>query len=268
MNNNSDLVCSGTIEAFSIMDDVSSLLELCKATAAQAGEGLERAGMDFSFSKQLPREVKSLADDVLEKIILRALSGTGLEILSEESGLVPGRQTGGFRFIVDPLDGTFNFLKKLGPCAVSIALWQDNRPVFGVIFDIVKKSLFWGGKEIGAWRDGEEVKVSRIGDISQAAICTGFPVRFDFSLNEAWESFRNQVSPFAKVRMLGSAASSLTYVADGRAEAYSEESIMLWDVAAGIAIVEGAGGRVRWTQKEGSSALDVYADNGCLEGKP
>ena len=118
---------------------------------------------------------------------------------------------------------------------------------------------------MSAWRDGEEIKVSRIVDISQAAICTGFPVRFDLSGDGAWENLRNQVSPFAKVRMLGSAAASLACVADGRAEAYSEEGIMLWDVAAGIAIVEGAGGRVRWTQKEGSSALDVYADNGRLE---
>ncbi|MFA7342845.1 MAG: inositol monophosphatase family protein [Terrimicrobiaceae bacterium] len=247
------------------MVDIPALLELAKSTAARAGERLEKGGHleDFSFSEEFPREVKSLADAVLEDVILGALSGTGLEILSEERGLVPGARPGGHRFIVDPLDGTFNHLRNLGPCAVSIALWEADRPVFGVIFDIVKKSLCWGGKPLGAWRDGREIRVSRIGDVSRAAICTGFPVRFDFSAEKAWGSFRDRVSPFAKVRMLGSAASSLACVADGRAEAYFEENIMLWDVAAGIAIVEGAGGRVCWREKEGS--LDVLADNGCLE---
>lgn len=248
------------------MGDIPSLLALAKATAVRAGCRLERAGLeDFSFSEELPREMKSLADTVLEDEVLAALSGTGLEILSEECGLIPGTQPGGFRFIVDPLDGTFNFVRKLGPCAVSIALWQGDKPVFGVLFDIVSKTLCWGGRGLGAWRDEKEIRVSRIGDISRAAVCTGFPVRFDLSADEAWGRFRDRVSPFAKVRMFGSASMSLACVADGRAEAYFEENIMLWDIAAGIAIVEGAGGRVRWREKSGSPALDVHADNGLLE---
>ncbi len=244
------------------MADLPALLDLAKAAAEQAGRRLEEAGLDsFSFSEALPREVKSLADTVLEDVILRKLAGTGLEILSEERGLVPG--TGSLRFLVDPLDGTFNFLKKLGPCAVSIALWDANQPVFGVLFDIVGKSLFWGGRTLGAWKDGTPVRVSRVDEVSKAAICTGFPVRFDFSMEDAWGRFRDRVSRFAKVRMIGSAASSLACVADGRAEVYFEENIMLWDVAAGIALVEGAGGKVCWREKEG--ALDVLAHNGCLE---
>ena len=249
------------------MVDIPALLELAKCTAVQAGGRLTEAGLaGFSFSEELPREVKSLADSVLEDVVLGALSGTGREILSEERGLVPGTQPDGYRFIVDPLDGTFNFVRNLGPCAVSIALWEGDRPVFGVLFDIVKKSLFWGGRGLGAWENGSEIQGSRTGDISRSAVCTGFPVRFDFSADQAWERFRNRAARFAKVRMLGSAAMSLACVADGRAEAYFEEDIMLWDVAAGIAIVEGAGGRVRWSGKAGSAALDVYADNGCLEG--
>jgi len=225
---------------------------------------LEEAGLDsFSFSEALPREVKSLADTVLEDVILRELTGTGLEVLSEERGLVPGSGTETLRFLVDPLDGTFNFLKKLGPCAVSIALWDANQPVFGVLFDIAAKSLFWGGRTLGAWKDGSPVRVSRVNEVSKAAICTGFPVRFNFSMEDAWGRFRDRVSRFAKVRMIGSAASSLACVADGRAEVYYEENIMLWDVAAGIALVEGAGGKVFWRENEG--ALDVLAHNGCLE---
>jgi len=248
------------------MADVLALIELAKSTAVQAGGRLTESGLSgFSFSEELPREVKSLADTVLENVIIDALAGTGLEILSEERGIVPGKHPGGYRFIVDPLDGTFNLVRNLGPCAVSIALWEANRPVFGVIFDIVNKSLFWGGKELGAWKDGGEIQVSRTGDISQAAVCTGFPVRFDLSADQAWKRFRDQAARFAKVRMFGSAAMSLVCVGCGIADAYFEEDIMPWDVAAGIAIVEGAGGRVRWSGKAAASALDVYADNGRLE---
>ena len=248
------------------MADLSALLELAKSTAEQAGRRLAEAGLEnFSFSEALPREVKSLAETVLEDIILRKLSGTGLEVLSEERGLVPGTGKESLRFLVDPLDGTFNFLKKLGPCAISIALWDANQPVFGVLFDIVGKSLFWGGRTLGSWKDGSLIRVSKVDVVSKAAICTGFPVRFDFSMEDSWGRFRDRVSPFAKVRMIGSAASSLACVADGRAEVYFEENIMLWDVAAGIALVEGAGGRIRWREKAGSHAMDVLADNGRLE---
>lgn len=251
------------------MPDVPALLELAKSTAVQAGGRLTEASLaGFAFSEELPREIKSLADTVLENVVLGALSGTGLEILSEECGLVPGTQAGKYRFIVDPLDGTFNFVKSLGPCAVSIALWEANRPVFGVLFDIMRKSLYWGGRDLGAWKDGAEIHVSQNGNIAKAAVCTGFPVRFDFSADQAWKHFRDRVAPFAKVRMIGSAAMSLACVADGRAETYFENDIMLWDVAAGIALVEGAGGRVHWREKSGSSALDVHADNGLLKIHP
>lgn len=249
------------------MPDISNLLAIAKSAAVEAGGLLSRAGLDrFSYSKELPKEVKSLADEVLDQAILSVLSKTGFGILSEESGYIPGSQPGGHRFIVDPLDGTFNFLKNLGPCAVSIAFWDANKPVFGVVFDIAKKSLFWGGAELGAWRDGDEIRVSDTCKVSEASICTGFPVRFDLSAGNALKAFQERVSEFSKVRMLGSAASSLACVADGRADAYFEEDIMLWDVAAGIAIVEGAGGRVHWESKLGRPGLHVYADNGCLGG--
>jgi len=248
------------------MVDIPALLELAKSTATQAGERLTEGGLaTYSFSEELPREVKSLADTVLEEIILGALSRTGLEILSEERGLVPGTKAGGYRFIVDPLDGTFNFVRNLGPCAVSIALWEANRPVFGVIYDIMKRSLFFGGMNMGAWRDGLKIQVSQTSNVSQAAICTGFPVRFEITGEETWKRFRDRISPFAKVRMFGSASMSLVCVADGCADAYFEDNIMLWDVAAGIALVEGAGGKVLWRGRGGSFALDVHADNGLLE---
>ena len=84
-------------------------------------------------SKRYPREIKARADSALELEILEALQKTGLSILSEESGLIEGQRDPDYLFIVDPLDGTYNFVKDLGPCSISIALWRNARPAFGVV---------------------------------------------------------------------------------------------------------------------------------------
>src|SRR5437016_4440392 len=111
------------------------LLQLSKSIARLAGARLERLGLDakrYVHSADNSREIKAVADAILEQDILQALQPCGFPILSEESGYIPGRQESKTWFIVDPLDGTFNFAKGLGPSAVSIALWQDQRPIFGV----------------------------------------------------------------------------------------------------------------------------------------
>lgn len=220
---------------------------------------------EYSHAADLPREIKARADVALERDIFDALLPTGIPILSEESGLIAGTREALYRFIVDPLDGTYNFVKGLGECGISIALWKDATPVFGVIFSLTERTLSWGGAGIGAFCDGRKISVSATAERSRAAICTGFPARLDFESDETMRHFWNMVTPFAKVRMLGSAALSLVHVANGSAEAYSERNIMLWDVAAGIALVQGAGGRVRQRERGPEYALDVFADNGLLD---
>ncbi|MBE0613497.1 MAG: inositol monophosphatase [Burkholderiales bacterium] len=246
------------------------LLDLCKSLATQAGlRLLEDASPDdrsYAHSSELPKEIKAIADGVLEEHILRALVPTGLSVLSEESGYISGQENSKLLFIVDPLDGTFNFVKGLGPSAVSIALWQDRTPVFGVIFNLSNRQLVWGGAGLGSYSDGIRISVSATSDRSKASICTGFPVRFDPTGDNAMQNFWRMVTPFAKVRMLGSAAISLLHVANGSADVYSEQDIMLWDVAAGLAIVEGAGGRVYYASGLVNEPLDVYATNGIIGG--
>ena len=125
------------------MNEVSDLLVLAKSVAVNACssvlEETEQEHMEFVFSNDQAKEVKALVDKKLEQYILRQLIPTGLSILTEESGYLPNKKDSKYHFIVDPLDGTFNFVKDLGPCAVSIALWEDKRPVFGVIFDLQKQ---------------------------------------------------------------------------------------------------------------------------------
>jgi myo-inositol-1(or 4)-monophosphatase len=201
----------------------------------------------------------------MEQQILQSLSVAELPILSEESGLTASTHPSSLRFIVDPLDGTFNFVKELGPSAISVALWNDQRPVFGVIYSLLERQLTWGGIDIGAFVEGRRIAVSDVSDPAVASICTGFPVRLDMDDEHSMLSFWRTVKPYAKVRMFGSAAASLLRVANGSADVYSENRIMLWDIAAGVAIVQGAGGDYVMKPAGGEEwCYQVFASNPAL----
>jgi myo-inositol-1(or 4)-monophosphatase len=248
--------------------EVAALLELAKSAAVRAGtrllDGFAPIDRSYVHSLELPREVKAAADSVLERDILQALAGAELAVLSEETGYIPSPRPSSRWFIVDPLDGTFNFIKGLGPSAVSIALWEAQRPIFGVIYNLVERQLAWGGAGMGAFVDGRRISVSDTSIPTQASICTGFPVRFDVESDRAMRDFCRLVRPFAKVRMIGSAAMALLHVARGSADVYMEQSIMLWDVAAGVAIVEGAGGEAVVAKIDRGWCYDVIASNPAL----
>jgi myo-inositol-1(or 4)-monophosphatase len=248
--------------------ELGALLDLAKSAAVRAGrqllESVETVDRSYVHSAELPREVKAAADLALERDILGALADSRLAVLSEESGYISAPQPSNRWFIVDPLDGTFNFVKGLGPCAVSIALWEDQTPIFGVIYDLMERQLAWGGAGMGAFIDGRPISISNTSSLAMASICTGFPVRFDIESDQSMRQFWRLVSPFAKVRMIGSAAAALLQVARGSADVYLEQSIMLWDVAAGIAIVQGAGGAAAFRRNEGEWSYDVVASNVAL----
>ena len=250
------------------MLELQELLELSKSIATQAGmrllDSFTQEHKHYCHCLDNPKEIKALADTVLETDILQALAHAGLPILSEESGYIPGQRKSNYLFIVDPLDGTFNFVKGLGPSAVSIALWEDQKPIFGVIYSILDKQLAWGGADIGSYCDGARISVSDTSNKTEASICTGFPTRFDVTNYSAIHDFWNLIRPYSKVRMLGSAAVSLLHVARGSADAYSEQNIMLWDVAAGLAIVEGAGGSCVIRELAETWSYSIFASNAHL----
>jgi len=253
------------------MGELNQLLELSQSIATKSGlrllDTFTQEHKNYVYSRDNPKEIKALADKVLEDDILNLLAPTGMPILSEESGYVPGNKESNYWFIVDPLDGTFNFVKGLGPSAVSIALWDDQKPIFGVIYDLMERQLVWGGAGMGSYAGDRRISVSGTASQAQASICTGFPVRFDVANEHAMQDFWRTVRSYAKVRMLGSAAVSLLHVARGSADAYAEKNIMLWDVAAGIAIVEGAGGSVHRAPGTVEYSLDVYASNGLFSDR-
>ena len=195
------------------------------------------------------REVKIKADVFLQDAIRRRLAITGIEVLSEEDSPEAFRAKDVF-WILDPLDGSFNFHRGCGPHAVSLALWLNGRPEFGVIHRIDEGSTYWGGHEMGAFMDESPLKVSSTSTALHSVLATGLPSR-GASNRDQLRHLGDLAADFAKVRMIGSASSSLTLVAQGAIDAYAEEDIMLWDVAAGAAIVQGAGGRCEITVKEG-----------------
>lgn len=245
-------------------DDLLSLARDAAQKAVHALAEVETGSSSYRFDDDLPREMKATADRVLEKIILDRLKPTGLPILSEEAGDFAGTVNTGLRWVVDPLDGTVNFMRGLAPCAVSIALCRGDLPVFGVIAEYPSCRLAWGGQSYGAFIEDSPIHVSTIPDKSKAILCTGFPSRFDFDGASA-AAFMGLASSYGKVRMLGAASLSLLQVAKGAADAYAEQDIMIWDVAAGLALIEGAGGSVSVSPGRYPCAHNVFASNGLLQ---
>ena len=219
---------------------------------------------DYQFSNEVPREVKAEADIIIEKILIDKLSISDLSILSEESGLIKSESNSNLRFIIDPIDGTVNFIRGICNCSISVALFDGNTPVFGVLASYPSGIIAWGGKGIGAFMGEMPINVSSIKDTKKGVLCTGFPSRFEFNSKTILEQM-NLLQSFNKVRMLGSASQSLLQVAQGSVEAYVESNIMIWDVAAGIAIVEGAGGEFRINKQDYNYPIEVIASNNLID---
>lgn len=221
-------------------------LELAVGATRSAGKLLLGHGKD-AVTDDSGRDIKNLADVEAEKIILDKLNNSGIPILSEEkgeSGGSPGTGLAALKWIVDPLDGTLNYTYGIPFCCVSVSLWEDDKPVLGVVYDFNRDELFSGIVGKGAWLNDTPIKPSEIFIAENAVLATGFPVNRDFSFGSL-EKFIVDIKKFKKKRLLGSAALSLAYVACGRFDAYREDGIMLWDVAAGVALVEAAGGYVK-----------------------
>ncbi len=216
------------------------------------------------------REIKLAADKILEKQLIKGLSSVGFPILSEETGFIHSGKFENLLWVVDPLDGSYNYSRNLGPSMISVALWQRNEPVLGVLFNLVTQQLSFGGPRIGAYVEDVLVHVSDRQERGQATLCTGFPSRFPIDDPRAVEAFATTMRSFGKIRMIGAAAASLWLVATGAADVYAEHNIMFWDVAAGLAIVNGAGGTfeiegVDLTERVFSEPCTVVASNGKFD---
>ena len=251
--------------------DTKFLLDSAKNAVLKAGKEVFLAdpkskSREYFFDSDIPKEIKASADTFIEEKIIHSLKPLGISILSEESGFIDLDENSDSLFILDPLDGTYNFVKGSGPCCISLALWKKNKPIFGIIYDLNTSKITWGGKKIGSFLENEQISVSDEDSPSSSVIASGFPVRFTPDKKEL-KDFHLFLDNFAKVRMIGSAAMSLNLVSQGFFDAYFERNIMLWDVAAGLAIVEGAGGKYKIFQKDDKYLLDVFVTNKPLMEK-
>lgn len=161
-------------------------------------------------------------------------------ILGEESGLSHGTQD--YCWIIDPLDGTNNFIHGIPHFAVSIGVKKGNDIIAGVIFDPVKNELFSAVKGEGAYLDQRRIRVSATRKLSDALLATGFPFRRKELLPSFLKTFEAVFSKCSGMRRAGAAALDLAYTAAGRLDGYFEASLGLWDLTAGVLMVQEAGG--------------------------
>ena len=224
--------------------------------ARKAGRSLVK---DFREVENLQTTMKgagdfvSRADIAAEAIVKEELMGARPTYgwLGEEGGGEPGEDPTR-RWIVDPLDGTTNFLHGLPHWAVSIALEHKGKIVSGVIYDAAKDELFWAEKGEGAWLNESRLRVSARAKMIESIFATGVPFGGHRDLPATLQDLARLMPACAGVRRWGSAALDMAYVAAGRYEGFWERDLNAWDVAAGEIIVREAGGLIETVTGAGS----------------
>ncbi len=197
--------------------------------------------------------VDKKAEEMLVNGLVTLLPGS--VFLTEEETVE--QQKGVFQWIIDPLDGTTNFLHQVPCFAVSVALYENGIPAIGIIYEPNRRECFYAWKEGGAWLNEKPISVSKTTQLKDALIATGFPYR-DYSRSDSYfHAFHQFMRGTRGIRRLGAAALDLAYVACGRFDAFFEYGLAAWDVAAGVLLVQEAGGKVC-----GFSAGDNYLFGG------
>ena len=224
------------------------MLNFAIEIAREAGRILtERMGPRLQVSNKGVIDLVTEADLAAERLIIERIQSyyPRHSILAEESGATDTVAHGGeWKWIIDPLDGTTNYAHGYPCFCVSIALERKRGElVIGVIYDPLRDELFAAERGEGATLNGRRIRVSEVDDLNRAMVCTGFPYNVreeaDFGRH-----FTNFIMHAQSVRRDGSAALDLAYVACGRFDGFWEEGLRPWDVAAGVLLIEEAGGRV------------------------
>jgi len=246
----------------------SALINVMAAACLKAARGLKR---DFGEVEQLqvsvkgPGEFVSAADVAAEKVLTRELSKArpNYGFLLEEGGSRAGRDTS-HRFIIDPLDGTTNFLHGLPHFAISIALEREGKLIAATVYDPVKDEMFWAEKGLGAYVNDRRLRVSARRNLGDALIATGIPFRDRGDHERYLKTLTPAMRATSGVRRWGVASLDLAYVAAGRFDGFWEFDLKPWDMAAGVVLVREAGGDV--TDMMGGQ--DMLAGGSVLAANP
>ena len=212
---------------------------------------IDRLTITSKRNNDFVSEVDRKAEEAIIDILRQSYPEYG--ILAEESG-VQGEDAE-FQWIIDPLDGTTNYLHGFPQFAVSIALKQKDRIIAGVIYDPVAQELFTASKGDGAQLNGKKIRVSGKVGLKGSLLSTGFPYHDQSYLDTYMKTMTQLMAPAAGIRRPGSAALDLAWLAAGRTDGFWEFNLSAWDIAAGILIVREAGGLV----------TDFQGEDDCLK---
>ena len=238
------------------MNSISANLNIMIKASEKASKILIR---DFGEVEKLQVSVKgpsdfvSNADTKAEKIIIDELAKTkkNYSIISEEGGSKNNQDSENV-WIIDPIDGTTNFLHGIPHFAISIALKSNNEIVSGLIFDPIKDEMFYAEKNNGAFFNNQRIKVSKKKQINNCLFATGGKEKMELDLI---------------TRKSGSAALDMAYVAAGRYDGYFQNNLNLWDIAAGIIIIKEAGGIINEIDLSKNDNINIRASNTSINEK-
>jgi len=230
------------------MIDLPNLRPQVEDIAREAGHFLRTQQVIFSRERVSLKSLNALVSDVdknAEELLVAALS----ELLPEagfltEEGTVGRNTNKDYYWVIDPLDGTTNFVHGLPIYSVSIALMHQNEPILGVVYEVGMDECFSAIKDGGTTLNGDAVHTSSTTELKDSLLATGFPY-YDFSGVAGFQNTLEYFYPRTRgIRRIGTAAVDLAYTACGRFEGYFEYGLSPWDVAAGILLVREAGGQV------------------------
>ena len=242
------------------MNSISANLNIMIKACEKASKTLIR---DFGEVEKLQVSIKgpldfvSNADTKAEKVIINELtkSRKNYSIISEEDGSKVNEDKNNV-WIIDPIDGTTNFLHGIPHFAISIALKSYNEIVSGVIYDPIKDEMFYAEKNNGAYFNNQRIKVSKKKNLENCLFATG-------SDNDE----KNKTKKNIKIRNFGSAALDMAYVAAGRLDGFFEKNLNIWDIAAGIIIIKEAGGIINDIDINKNKNIKVLASSSSINEK-
>ena len=237
------------------MNSISANLNIMIKASEKASKILIR---DFGeieklqVSKKGPTDFVTNSDLKVEKIIIEELKKAkpNYSIVSEENGIEKNKDKDN-TWIIDPIDGTVNFLHGIPHFAISVALKQNDEIISGVIYDPIKDEMFYAEKNNGAFLNNKRIRVSKKKELKESLFASG----------------NNPENINLNIRKTGSAALDLAYVSCGRFEGYFQKDLNLWDVAAGIILVKEAGGIINNLDLSLTSKIDIKASNNLINGK-
>ena len=220
-----------------------SAMEVVKIAAVYVRDRHENR-KDLAIQEKGRQDFVTEVDKKTEEMLV-----SGLSELLPEAGFIAEEGTSSkrgetYNWVIDPVDGTTNFIHGVFPFAISVGLTENDEVVAGIIYEFGLDEFFYAWKDGGAWLNGTPIRVSEVSSVDQALVATGFPYTNFLYLEQFMKSMDHFMKNSHGLRRLGSAATDIAYVACGRYDGFYEYGLHPWDIAAGILLVKEAGGSV------------------------